>query len=393
MCAGTFYEYITNVFSPWLTNENIEKPVLFFLDGHKSHLTLHLSNFCTENGIEVIALNPNSTHILQPMDLAVFRPLKASWREAVKTWKMQNLGQVLKKHHFAPVLKTAIEKITTETVKNGFRAGGLYPFGPEYVDMSKIKSQNKKKIDRICQSEFLKTLENKIETTLSSDKLKLFKDLYYKSRLELENLLPSEDISLYLIWASSKQTFDHDVENEVSAPTTSTEKSNALLETNTQNATDSLKENENVTETNNKNVCETSISSEDHCLSKETSSLNASQVGKGDFPDTDNSLPKFKTPTRSFNPGTSNYVIPSPFKRSLFWPEADEITKNKKRKLKEKIPFTITSPAWKAYNNKKEAEKRKQIEEKELRAKKREEKKLEKLNKNQKVTKKTKKLF
>lgn len=150
MCAGTFYEYVTNVFSPWLTNENIEKPVLFFLDGHKSHLTLHLSNFCTENGIEVIALNPNSTHILQPMDLAVFRPLKASWREAVKTWKMQNLGQVLKKHHFAPVLKTAIEKITTETVKNGFRAGGLYPFGPEYVDMSKIKSQ-KQKIARICQ--------------------------------------------------------------------------------------------------------------------------------------------------------------------------------------------------------------------------------------------------
>lgn len=53
---------MTNVvFHPWLTNKNIEKP---------TDLTLNLSNFRSDNGIEVIALNPNSTHILQPMDLA-----------------------------------------------------------------------------------------------------------------------------------------------------------------------------------------------------------------------------------------------------------------------------------------------------------------------------------
>ncbi|XP_046975182.1 MFS-type transporter clz9-like [Vanessa cardui] len=100
MCSGTFYEYMTNVFNPWLIKKNIEKPITFFLDGHKSHLTLHLSNFCSDNGIEVIALNLNSTHILQPMDLAVFRPLKSFWRESVKNWKTQHLGQVLKKQHF-----------------------------------------------------------------------------------------------------------------------------------------------------------------------------------------------------------------------------------------------------------------------------------------------------
>lgn len=49
----------------------------------KSHLTLHLSDFCSANGIELIALYPNSTHILQPMDLAVFRPLKVAWRKEV----------------------------------------------------------------------------------------------------------------------------------------------------------------------------------------------------------------------------------------------------------------------------------------------------------------------
>lgn len=97
MCGSTFYEYMTNIFEPWLTQQNIERPVLLFLDGHKSHLTLHLSTFCAEKGIEVIALYPNSTHILQPMDLSVFKPLKQYWKKAVNNWKIEHLGQVLKK--------------------------------------------------------------------------------------------------------------------------------------------------------------------------------------------------------------------------------------------------------------------------------------------------------
>lgn len=140
MCGGTFYEYMTNVFNPWLIQQNIKKPILFYLDGHRSHLTLHLSNFCAANGIEIIALYPNSTHILQPMDLSVFRPLKSYWKKAVNNWKLEHLGQNLKKEHFAAVLKTALQSISKDSIKHGFRTGGLQPFGPAYEDFSKIKS-------------------------------------------------------------------------------------------------------------------------------------------------------------------------------------------------------------------------------------------------------------
>lgn len=154
MCGSTFYEYIANIFHPWLLQQNIKKPVLFFLDGHRSHLTLHLSDFCCANGIEIVALNPNSTHILQPMDLAIFRPLKAYWKKAVNKWKLEHLGQNLKKEHFAPVLKSALESISEECIKNGFRGGGLYPFGPSYVDLSKIKSRQKSTVDQTAQKQF-----------------------------------------------------------------------------------------------------------------------------------------------------------------------------------------------------------------------------------------------
>lgn len=45
MTGELFYEYIINIFDPWLTKNNIPRPVILFIDGHTSHLTLHTSQF------------------------------------------------------------------------------------------------------------------------------------------------------------------------------------------------------------------------------------------------------------------------------------------------------------------------------------------------------------
>lgn len=72
----SFFEYVANVFYPWLIEKKIQLPVILFLDGLVSHLTYHLSMFCNDKGIHIIALYPNSTHIQQPLDVAFFGPLK-----------------------------------------------------------------------------------------------------------------------------------------------------------------------------------------------------------------------------------------------------------------------------------------------------------------------------
>ncbi|GBM92467.1 hypothetical protein AVEN_6689-1 [Araneus ventricosus] len=64
MTQETFYEYITNIFEPYLRKEGIQTPVILFMDGHSSHLSLHLSTFCMTHGIELVALIPNATHLL-----------------------------------------------------------------------------------------------------------------------------------------------------------------------------------------------------------------------------------------------------------------------------------------------------------------------------------------
>nr|CAH7750980.1 unnamed protein product [Callosobruchus chinensis] len=84
MVSATFYEYVTKFMQPWLQERQVKFPVILFLDGHKSHLSLQLSRFCSQNEIIVYCLPPNATHMIQPCDVSIFRPLKAAWKKAVR---------------------------------------------------------------------------------------------------------------------------------------------------------------------------------------------------------------------------------------------------------------------------------------------------------------------
>lgn len=76
MNAEAFFEYVTNVFFNWITKNNITLPVALFLDDHTSHISLALSEFCKANVL--VPLVPNTTHIMQALDVAVFRPVSLS---------------------------------------------------------------------------------------------------------------------------------------------------------------------------------------------------------------------------------------------------------------------------------------------------------------------------
>ncbi|XP_076664940.1 LOW QUALITY PROTEIN: uncharacterized protein LOC143367200 [Andrena cerasifolii] len=119
MTGESFYGYITTQFYPWLVKllrpdiglPNIQFPVVLFLDGHVSHLTLDLSQFCKAKQIELIALYPNATHVLPPLDVAVFHPLKAKWKSIVGEWRVENAGQRMRRKNFAPLLKKSVDSI------------------------------------------------------------------------------------------------------------------------------------------------------------------------------------------------------------------------------------------------------------------------------------------
>lgn len=148
MKSDIFYDYIVKGLNKWVEDQHIQKPVLVFVDGHKSHLTMLLSEYCSENGIILYALPPNATHIIQPADVSVFKPLKSEWKNTVHEWATQpeNVNNVLTKSTFSPLLKKVLEKENLSvTISNGFRKCGLYPCDPNALDYSKCVQNNLEK--------------------------------------------------------------------------------------------------------------------------------------------------------------------------------------------------------------------------------------------------------
>lgn len=137
MKAEVFIQYIKNVLHPALQKKNVTFPVILFVDGHKSHTTLELSQLCQSLGIILIALYPNATRLLQPADVAAFRPIKLMWRKAVLEWRANNLTKTLLKTDVGSILDNVLPKLKKSTLINGFKACGLCPFNPDEVDYTK----------------------------------------------------------------------------------------------------------------------------------------------------------------------------------------------------------------------------------------------------------------
>ena len=109
-------------------------PVLLFQDGHHSHINLELIKVARDNNVLLLCLPPNTTHLLQPLDIGVFGPLKGAWRSIVKLHKLKIKGANISKEVF-PSLVTQLWdcSFTPDHCKGGFRGAGLVPFSRKHV--------------------------------------------------------------------------------------------------------------------------------------------------------------------------------------------------------------------------------------------------------------------
>ncbi|XP_058817700.1 uncharacterized protein LOC131681009 [Topomyia yanbarensis] len=138
MDSENFVAYIQNILHPSLVRRNVTFPVIYFVDGHSSHTGYDAAEICADLGIILIALYPNATHIMQPADVAIFKPLKNSWSKCVDEWKMRNDGRMFTIEDFGGVLKEAISRgVSQSTVRAGFRKCGLFPYDANAVDYSR----------------------------------------------------------------------------------------------------------------------------------------------------------------------------------------------------------------------------------------------------------------
>lgn len=192
MKSDNFFEYVANVFYPWLVKEKVPFPVIFFVNGHKSHITLPLIKFCIARRIVVIQLFPNATHICQPLDVSFFHPLKLFWAVFLPWWKTKNNVSNITKENFVVALKACLYAFFAKNmVINGFRTTGLEPFNPNAIDYNVLKKNHNKKRKTVLSNnasqadeDFVSTQENlkllaDVEKNIPSYLLVKFYDAHY----------------------------------------------------------------------------------------------------------------------------------------------------------------------------------------------------------------------
>ncbi len=103
---------------------------LLILDGHGSHLTSRFLAYCFSVSIDVVILPPHSSHRLQPLDVAVFGPLKRALAEKTDTLTRLDTGRISRVDWTTAYIRAGEQAITSQNILSGFRTTGLQPLSP-----------------------------------------------------------------------------------------------------------------------------------------------------------------------------------------------------------------------------------------------------------------------
>jgi hypothetical protein len=106
---------------------------LLILDGHRSHATPDFDQFCTDNKIITLCMPAHTSHLLQPLDVGCFSPLKTLYGHEVAELARQSVYHVDKLDFLWIYKKIRPQALSESNVKAGFQGSGLIPFSPERV--------------------------------------------------------------------------------------------------------------------------------------------------------------------------------------------------------------------------------------------------------------------
>ncbi|KAH5052533.1 hypothetical protein HBI73_232670 [Parastagonospora nodorum] len=126
------YEWIQH-FHRHTESRSSEAYRLLILDGHSSHATPEFDQFYTENKIITLCMPPHTSHLLQPLDVGCFSPLKAAYRHEVSELARQGVFHVDKLDFLWIYTRIRLTALSNQNIKARFQATGLIPYSPERI--------------------------------------------------------------------------------------------------------------------------------------------------------------------------------------------------------------------------------------------------------------------
>jgi hypothetical protein len=173
----SFYAYVMAIVDE-MRVEGVTGFILIYADGFPGHLCLDLQIWCYENDVILFILLPNATYLMQPLDVNIFRPVKAEYKKQLSAFKIAQkkteIDQVDLLHVVARTLTKAIVE-QPELVKKSFADTGLFPLNgdavrPErFIGYNPVAPAPSPTVEQQCQS--LQEQINKLTSLLQTSQV------------------------------------------------------------------------------------------------------------------------------------------------------------------------------------------------------------------------------
>ena len=381
--ADSFFGWMANIFYPSV-KDRVQFPIIVFMDGHISHLNLAVAKFCRMHDIILLCFPPHASHVMQPLDISVYGPLKKFWNESLDKFKKTYKGLSMTRAHFFPVFDEAWKKAVNApgNIKSGFRKAGIVPFSSDAIAYDRLEV-SKTPDSLLKNAKFRSSKDEKIgimramrtvKKNLGAENLKLFEERF-ENGYDVEN-----DTDLNSLWRIYRDTRKL-VENLGGENVQSSLDESSRLNSPVGNASTSGEVSFNTPETgHNQDTPDHSRTSgfPNNLTNTHDSAIPGSSTSTGQNLNDisfDNALPGPST-----IPETPCFdrveIVLSPWKDHL--KISKNVIINRKVQTKSKVPFAVTGDSYINAEEKRNAEKKKKLEEKEERKRIKEAKKRDK---------------
>ena len=129
--SEVFQNYLNNHFLRYSTipSGSPTEPTLVLYDGHRSHVSLTLTDWARRNNVILFVLPPHTSHLTQHLDVGIFGPFKAMYYKECQDHMKHHPGLTITKYEVAQqTAKPYMKSVTAENLTSAFRKTGIYPF-------------------------------------------------------------------------------------------------------------------------------------------------------------------------------------------------------------------------------------------------------------------------
>ena len=123
-------KWLKKCFEPAMRDKADGEFRLLICDGHDSHISAEFIRHCIANRIVLLLLPPHCSHLMQPLDVGVFFPLKQAIGTSLDRSFRTGIGRLQKIEWFQCFIKARAKAVNKQNIQGGWRGAGIYPINP-----------------------------------------------------------------------------------------------------------------------------------------------------------------------------------------------------------------------------------------------------------------------